>query len=81
MAKNKLVDLNDHLFAQLERLSDEDITGEQLQDEIRRAGAIDRIAAQVIAVGDLALKATRHQVEWGPAAKAPRLLGLDGDNA
>ena len=80
MARNKLVDLNDHLFAQLERLSDETLTGDQLQSEIQRAGAIDRVAVQVIALGNLALKATQHNAEWGNVARAPRLLGLDSND-
>ena len=42
--RNKIQDLADHLFAQMERLSDETLTAEQLTTEIRRAGAIDRIA-------------------------------------
>ena len=55
--RNTLGDLNNHLFAQLERLGDEDIQGEKLQEEITRAKAISDIATQVIANGTLVLKA------------------------
>lgn len=48
MAKNKLSDLNDHLFAQLERLNDEDLQEEQIKNEVHRAKAISNIASQVI---------------------------------
>lgn len=55
--KNKISDLNDHLFAQLERLSDEDLKGEALAEEINRADAVNNVASQIIAVGSLTLKA------------------------
>jgi len=55
--KNKLSDLNDHLFAELERLGDEDLSGEQLNEEISRAKAVADIASQVISNGTLVLKA------------------------
>lgn len=48
MARNKLTDLNNHLFAQLERLSDEEIKGEELQQEFERAKAIGVISKQII---------------------------------
>ena len=55
--RNTLGDLNNHLFAQLERLSDEDIKGEKLLEEINRAEAVSTIAQQIISNGALALKA------------------------
>lgn len=48
MAKNKLSDLNNHLFAQLERLNEESLDEQQIKNEVSRAKAISNIASQVI---------------------------------
>jgi hypothetical protein len=55
--KNKMTDLNDHLFAQLERLGDEDLTTEQIEQEAKRAGAIVDVADQIIRNAEVQLKA------------------------
>ncbi len=55
--QNRIADLNNHLFAQLERLGDESTKGEELREEIERAKAVTDIASQIIATGALALKA------------------------
>lgn len=48
MARNKITDLNDHLFAALERLNDEEIRGDQLTEEIERAKAITGVSDKII---------------------------------
>jgi hypothetical protein len=63
--QNKLSDLNNHLFAQLERLGDEEIAGDQLDEEINRAKAVTDVAQQVIANANLALKAQALMYEYG----------------
>lgn len=55
--KNKLTDLNNHLFAQLERLSDEDLSGEKIADEVKRADAVVAVADQIVRNADLQIKA------------------------
>lgn len=55
--KNKLSDLNDHLFMQLERLGDEDLTAEEIEREAKRGEAIVAVAEQVVRNADLQLKA------------------------
>ena len=59
--KNTLEDLNNHLFAQLERLGDEEIKGEELKEEIMRASAVTGIATRIIENGALVLKAKQFE--------------------
>lgn len=63
--KNKLSDLNNHLFAQLERLGDEDLSGDKLAAEIDRARAVTDVAQQVISNASLTLKAQTMMYEYG----------------
>ncbi len=55
--KNKLVDLNNHLFMQLERLGDESLTAEQIEQEVKRTDAIVAVSDQLIRTADVAVKA------------------------
>jgi len=58
--KNRLSDLNNHLFAQLERLCDDELTGDKLQMEMERSKAISGLAKDIINNGNLVLKAQRE---------------------
>lgn len=72
--KNKLEDLNNHLFEQLERLNDDDLTGEKLVEELDRAKGMSDIAQQIISNANVTLKAYELAGERGYAAKPPTLL-------
>ena len=61
--KNTLQDLNNHLFAELERLSDEETKGEELKEEITRAKAITDIATKIIDNADTVLQAKKLQAD------------------
>ena len=74
--KNKLVDLNNHLFEELERLNDENLKGEELQEERERAKSMANIAQTIINNGELALKAVKHYDEYGNKEKMPDILQL-----
>lgn len=77
--KNTLLDLNNHLFEQMERLNDDDLTEEELSKEIKRADAMKGIAQEIIQNATLVLKATKLNQESDYAA-APRLLTGDVKN-
>ncbi len=61
--KNRLKDLNDHLFAQLERLNDESLKQDRIDAEIRRARAVVLVAKEITAVAALLLKGKVAQGE------------------
>lgn len=76
--KNKLVDLNDHLFLQLERLNDEELNGEKLEEEINRSKAVGDIAKNIIANGQLLLESKKFFNEWGiKSEQQPEVLKVD----
>lgn len=73
--KNKLTDLNDHLFMALERLNDEGLAEAELYQEIDRAKAIAGVAAQIINNGQLVLKAQKLKKDYiGEDKKLPPML-------
>ena len=76
MAKTKtkttLADLNELLFEQLERLTNEDLDSEALEAEIARSKAVSDLGGKIIANGTLMLNAVKHADEYG------RDYGRDG---
>lgn len=81
MAKNKLADLNDHLFAELERLSDEELKGDDLKEELDRAKALTDVSEKIIDNASLMLKAIHEQNEYGTVSRnvPTMLLGVTQD--
>ncbi len=76
--RNTLLDLNDHLFAELERLGDEDLSAEELKKEVERAKAISSVAGNIIDNAGLVLKAEEFRREYAlDEGETPRLLTGD----
>lgn len=57
--RNKFVDLNNHLFASLERLNDEKLNGKQLEGEIQRGKAIAAISGKIIDAAKVTVQAAK----------------------
>lgn len=75
--KNKITDLNNLLFEQLERLIDAE-SEEEVTKEINRAKAVSSIATNIVNTADLSLQATKVQLEYG--LQSPVIPQLGNNN-
>lgn len=64
MKTHNLMALNNHLFEQLERLNDDELTEEQLNKEIQRSKAMTDVASR-IDNASLGLQAEKLKIEYG----------------
>lgn len=75
MTKNRLSDLNDHLFAQLERLANEGSTADKIEAEIKRGNAIVAVADQILRHATLQVQAAKILSDHGidPTSHLPKV--------
>jgi hypothetical protein len=75
MTKNRLADLNDHLFAQLERMGNEDLTTEQIETEAKRSNAVVAVADQILRHATLQVQAAKILSDHGidPTSHLPKV--------
>lgn len=75
MAKNKLEDLTDHLFLAMERLNEENLDAEQIQQEATRAKAIVELGDKIIDVARVSLDAIKVQENYlGGQSALPKIF-------
>lgn len=77
--KNKLTDLNNHLFDQLERLNDPELKGEELSSEIERAKAITGIATQIVNGTKVTVDAMKLMHNGDVSKNVHRLIGVSDE--
>lgn len=63
--KNTLSDLNNYLFECIERITDDELSAEELDKEIKRSNAVQNVAKNIIENSKLALDAKKHFDEYG----------------
>lgn len=80
--KNTLLDLNNHLFMELERLGDEDLSEDKIDFEVSRARALSSVADRIIHNASLMLDAKKHFDECSDDKnkKMPKFLSLEYGN-
>ncbi|MBY8161376.1 hypothetical protein KW506_03355 [Vibrio fluvialis] len=71
--KNQLTDLNNHLFAQIERLSDEDLKGQALEMEVVRTKAITSVSQQIVNNAQLVLEGAKFKAEYAGKYQVPMM--------
>lgn len=76
--QNKISDLNNHLFAQLEKLTEEDLSENELKKEIERSKAVSMIAANILDVAKVSVDAMKIISKGGVhESQMPKMLGIE----
>lgn len=79
--ENKLTDLNNILFEQIERLNDDDLRGDALKQQIKRSRAIESVAGMIIANANTVLKAEKLKMEYAmddrDPSQVPEMLRIE----
>lgn len=63
--RNNLEALNEYLFTQLDRITNEDMTSDELQAELQRSEAVVKVGNTIIQNATLALNTIKHMDEYG----------------
>lgn len=78
--KNKMIDLNNILFEQLERLQDDELMedNEKFNKEVERSKAVAGISSQIIKNAQLTFQAAKLAAEYGDGNVKQAVAGLIG---
>ena len=76
MARNKLMDLNNLLFEQLENLVTAE-GDEEVRLQISKSKAVSSIASNIINTASISLEATKIQLEYGENLKGAVIPQLE----
>lgn len=73
---NTLPDLNNILFEQIERINDDELKGEELEEQLKKSKAIKEIAGTIVANASVILKAVKFNDEV-PDTVPRNLISVD----
>lgn len=79
--KNKLLDLNNHLFEELERLNNDELDEKNLEFEIKRSKSMTNVAKAIIDNANTMLEAKKHFDAKGIKSEVPDILQLQSPKA
>ena len=71
---NKLIDLNNLLFEQLERINEDDLSDDELEKQLKKAKHINDIAKNIVDINRLAFDALKHEDSTGRVV--PKALSM-----
>lgn len=75
--RNKVVDLNNHLFEQLERLNDDELSAEDLEKEVHRTESMVQISKVIIENERIQLEVAQLMAEYGRTEFVPENLMIE----